>query len=184
MSCHSLDPPSYCLLSRRLKVYQVVILSVPAFLTLILLFFFYVFYLRRRANWQSLRMRASDLTLVDHSRLSEIGIKKELREMLPVVVFKESFSVRETECSVCLRDYEADDRLHKMPHCGHSFHVDCIDYWLASNATCPLCRASLYKAVTYSPGFQGEESINDRSLEQPLEMDDELESGLQEREAN
>lgn len=63
--------------------------------------------------------------------------------MLPVVIFRDSFLIRETQCSVCLADYKADDRLKRIPPCGHTFHVQCIDNWLVSNITCPLCRASL-----------------------------------------
>ncbi|KAG9457077.1 hypothetical protein H6P81_001585 [Aristolochia fimbriata] len=77
------------------------------------------------------------------ARLSESGLKKEVREMLPVIIFKESFLVRDTQCSVCLGDYQANDRLQQIPACGHTFHMECIDHWLATNTTCPLCRLSL-----------------------------------------
>ncbi|PIN02054.1 Anaphase-promoting complex (APC), subunit 11 [Handroanthus impetiginosus] len=73
----------------------------------------------------------------------ELGLKKELREMLPIIVFKESFSVKDTQCSVCLGDYQAEDRLQQIPACGHTFHMDCIDLWLTTHTTCPLCRQSL-----------------------------------------
>lgn len=46
-------------------------------------------------------------------------------------------------CSVCLGDYQADDRLQQIPGCGHTFHIDCIDLWLTTHTTCPLCRKSL-----------------------------------------
>lgn len=46
-------------------------------------------------------------------------------------------------CSVCLLDYQPDDRLQQIPVCGHTFHMNCIDLWLASHSTCPLCRLSL-----------------------------------------
>ncbi|PKU86395.1 RING-H2 finger protein ATL58 isoform X2 [Dendrobium catenatum] len=148
MSCHSPDPPSYCSsFSPELKLYQAFIFSVPIFFAFVILFLFYVFFMRRRASWQSLRMRTTNLTRGEHLRPSELGVTKELREMLPVVVFKESFSVRETQCSVCLGDYQAEDRLQRLPQCGHTFHVDCIDHWLVSNTTCPLCRISLIPAI-------------------------------------
>lgn len=63
--------------------------------------------------------------------------------MLPIIVFKESFSVKDTQCSVCLGEYQAEDRLQQIPACGHTFHMDCIDLWLTTHTTCPLCRQSL-----------------------------------------
>ncbi|KAJ6433746.1 hypothetical protein OIU84_017449 [Salix udensis] len=130
--------------STELKLYQAFIFAVPVFFTVILLFLFYLFYLRRRrVDWASLRMRTS---LQDHSvdiSRVEMGLKKELREMLPIIVYKESFSVRDTQCPVCLGDYQAEDKLQQIPACGHTFHMDCIDHWLANHTTCPLCRLSL-----------------------------------------
>ncbi|KAF2297247.1 hypothetical protein GH714_019958 [Hevea brasiliensis] len=46
-------------------------------------------------------------------------------------------------CPVCLGDYQAEDRLQQIPACGHTFHMECIDQWLANHTTCPLCRLSL-----------------------------------------
>ncbi|PKA57159.1 RING-H2 finger protein ATL7 [Apostasia shenzhenica] len=176
MSCHSAEPPSHCPSSSPdLKLYQAFIFSVPVFFTFILLFLFYAFYLRRRASWQSLRMRASNLNGDDNPTPSEAGIKKELREMLPVVVFKESFAIRETQCSVCLGDYQADDRLQRLPQCGHSFHVDCISHWFSSNTTCPLCRVSLLSPskappCTLSHGDSENQEDEQSYRRQPLEM--------------
>lgn len=49
------------------------------------------------------------------------------------------------ECAVCLTSFEDDDDLRLLPHCSHAFHPECIDPWLQSRATCPLCRANLEK---------------------------------------
>ncbi|KAK1288431.1 RING-H2 finger protein ATL7 [Acorus calamus] len=146
MSYNSSDPPVCCSTSSsELKLYQAFIFSVPIFFTFILLLLFYMFYLRRRrVDWTSLRMRTSSYeTQEEITRPSESGLKKEHREMLPVVVFKESFSIREAQCAVCLGDYQAEERLQQIPACGHTFHIECIDSWLSANTTCPLCRVSL-----------------------------------------
>jgi hypothetical protein len=47
------------------------------------------------------------------------------------------------ECAVCLADFRDGERLRVLPPCLHAFHIDCIDAWLQSAATCPLCRAAV-----------------------------------------
>ncbi|KAK7263708.1 hypothetical protein RJT34_31302 [Clitoria ternatea] len=45
------------------------------------------------------------------------------------------------ECAVCLSPLEGGEMAKLLTNCKHFFHVGCIDTWLSSNATCPLCRA-------------------------------------------
>ncbi|KAB1219989.1 RING-H2 finger protein ATL11 [Morella rubra] len=47
------------------------------------------------------------------------------------------------ECAVCLNEFEDDETLRLLPKCSHVFHTECIDAWLASHNTCPVCRANL-----------------------------------------
>jgi E3 ubiquitin-protein ligase ATL7/58/59 len=63
---------------------------------------------------------------------------------------------------VCLADYQAEDRLQQIPACGHTFHMDCIDHWLTTHTTCPLCRLSLLatKSSTEVP------HVHDASIQQ------------------
>ncbi|KAL4576329.1 hypothetical protein LXL04_012421 [Taraxacum kok-saghyz] len=44
-------------------------------------------------------------------------------------------------CSICLCEFEENEELRTLPECSHSFHVPCIDMWLFSHSTCPVCRA-------------------------------------------
>lgn len=48
------------------------------------------------------------------------------------------------DCAVCLCEFSEQDELRLLPLCSHAFHIDCIDTWLLSNSSCPLCRGSLY----------------------------------------
>ncbi|XP_030524187.1 RING-H2 finger protein ATL63 [Rhodamnia argentea] len=47
---------------------------------------------------------------------------------------------KDEECVVCLGGFEENDVGRRLPECGHGFHVDCIDTWLRSRASCPVCR--------------------------------------------
>ncbi|XP_031496744.1 E3 ubiquitin-protein ligase ATL31-like [Nymphaea colorata] len=47
------------------------------------------------------------------------------------------------ECAVCLSEFQDDDKLRLLPQCSHAFHPECIDEWLSSHVTCPVCRANL-----------------------------------------
>jgi hypothetical protein len=46
-------------------------------------------------------------------------------------------------CSVCLEDVRRGEAVRRMPPCGHLFHSACVDAWLHSHATCPMCRSDL-----------------------------------------
>ncbi|XP_051124630.1 E3 ubiquitin-protein ligase ATL6-like [Andrographis paniculata] len=51
------------------------------------------------------------------------------------------------ECAVCLNEFEDDETLRLLPTCDHVFHAECIDAWLDSHVTCPVCRANLVPAA-------------------------------------
>lgn len=43
-------------------------------------------------------------------------------------------------CSICLESYEGEDDIRLLPSCEHHFHKKCVDKWLGSHTTCPMCR--------------------------------------------
>ena len=42
------------------------------------------------------------------------------------------------KCPICLENMETTENM--TTQCGHTFHLCCIDGWLTTNITCPLCR--------------------------------------------
>lgn len=61
---------------------------------------------------------------------------------LPTFVFKQDQMTRTIECAVCLSNLEDGEMTRFLPNCEHSFHVVCIDTWLSTNTTCPVCRTA------------------------------------------
>lgn len=81
------------------------------------------------------------------SRRQQRGLDKAVLETFPTMAYadvKEHKSVKGAlECAVCLSEFDDDETLRLLPKCSHVFHPDCIDTWLASHVTCPVCRAVL-----------------------------------------
>ncbi|KAG9490621.1 hypothetical protein GDO78_006115 [Eleutherodactylus coqui] len=69
------------------------------------------------------------------------GLTKANIEQLPSYRFNlESHQSEQTLCVVCFSDFESRQLLRVLP-CNHEFHAKCVDKWLKSNRTCPICRA-------------------------------------------
>ncbi|OMJ81560.1 hypothetical protein SteCoe_17972 [Stentor coeruleus] len=45
-------------------------------------------------------------------------------------------------CSICFEDFNPGSMTRSF-HCGHSFHSECIDRWLAYKTSCPSCKRNL-----------------------------------------
>ncbi|KAE8682431.1 protein NDR1-like [Hibiscus syriacus] len=46
------------------------------------------------------------------------------------------------DCPICLSEFEEKQCLKTIPLCKHVFHVECIDTWLSSHVSCPVCRGT------------------------------------------
>lgn len=75
------------------------------------------------------------------------GLDPSVVESFPIFVYSAVKDLKigkgALECAVCLSGFEGDETLRLLPKCDHVFHPHCIDVWLASHVTCPVCRAKL-----------------------------------------
>ena len=75
--------------------------------------------------------------------LQSVGLERSVVESLPTFVYKAEEMKDGLECAVCLEEFEENESGRTLPKCGHNFHLDCVDMWLHSHSTCPLCRTSV-----------------------------------------
>eukprot|EP00271_Cylindrocystis_brebissonii_P008272 TRINITY_DN2231_c0_g2_i2.p1 TRINITY_DN2231_c0_g2~~TRINITY_DN2231_c0_g2_i2.p1 ORF type:complete len:494 (+),score=110.41 TRINITY_DN2231_c0_g2_i2:860-2341(+) len=65
----------------------------------------------------------------------------------PVSLLQENLMKPEdAECCICLSPYDDDVELRQLP-CSHHFHCQCIDKWLRTKPTCPLCKFDIVKGM-------------------------------------
>ncbi|KAL1188821.1 RING-H2 finger protein ATL1 [Cardamine amara subsp. amara] len=129
--------------------------------TAFLLVSYYVFVIKCCLNWHQIdmfrrRRRSSDQNPLMIYTPHEInrGLDESVIRAIPIFNFKkrdvvvggeeeEDQNKSSQECSVCLNEFQEDEKLRIIPNCCHVFHSDCIDIWLQGNANCPLCRTSV-----------------------------------------
>uniref|UniRef100_A0A0D9YY43 RING-type E3 ubiquitin transferase n=1 Tax=Oryza glumipatula TaxID=40148 RepID=A0A0D9YY43_9ORYZ len=92
------------------------------------------------------RDAAMDRQLQQLFHLHDSGLDQAFIDALPVFAYRDIVGGDKEpfDCAVCLCEFDGEDRLRLLPVCGHAFHLHCIDTWLLSNSTCPLCRGTLY----------------------------------------
>ncbi|PUZ76143.1 hypothetical protein GQ55_1G266200 [Panicum hallii var. hallii] len=77
------------------------------------------------------------------------GVDPDVLRSLPVTVYRKaapgSKEEDAAECAVCLAELEDGEEARFLSRCGHGFHAACVDTWLASHTTCPLCRLTVAK---------------------------------------
>ncbi|CAH8336750.1 unnamed protein product [Eruca vesicaria subsp. sativa] len=133
--------------------------------TAFLLVSYYVFVIKCCLNWHQIdifrrRRRSSDqnpLMIYSPHELNR-GLDESAIRAIPIFKFKKRDVARgeedqdksSQECSVCLNEFQEDEKLRIIPNCCHVFHIDCIDIWLQGNANCPLCRTSVSWDASFS----------------------------------
>ncbi|KAH0453248.1 hypothetical protein IEQ34_017572 [Dendrobium chrysotoxum] len=80
------------------------------------------------------------------------GLDPEVLENFPTLVYSEvkehKIGKGALECAICLNEFEDDETIRLLPECDHVFHQECVDAWLGTHVTCPVCRTNY---AFYSP---------------------------------
>mmetsp|Transcript_20539 Transcript_20539/g.63896 ORF Transcript_20539/g.63896 Transcript_20539/m.63896 type:complete len:198 (+) Transcript_20539:28-621(+) len=79
------------------------------------------------------------LALQDTVGVVEVGVPAEMLSTFPLWRAKAASGL---ECAVCFDSADGNAVFRCLP-CRHRFHRDCIDPWLRSHKTCPVCKTDV-----------------------------------------
>ncbi|PKA63068.1 RING-H2 finger protein ATL40 [Apostasia shenzhenica] len=124
--------------SKQSSVQEKVFILLIASIAIIFLIFFLACILRRRS-----RRRACGAGDTE----SSAGLDAGVIASLPCFAAHRSGSQLSVggvgaRCVVCQSLVRDGEMMKRMVNCRHFFHVGCIDEWLHSHSTCPICRAA------------------------------------------
>ncbi|OMO76306.1 Zinc finger, RING-type [Corchorus capsularis] len=141
------------------KIMFAAIASLLGVVVVIILLHLYARYLlkrqeRRRRAAAAIHSQRAQIAPIDGSSIIELpptkssGLDPSVIASLPTFTYKVTTTANHQvdddedheECSVCLGATEAESTVRLLPNCKHMFHVECIDMWLGSHTTCPICR--------------------------------------------
>lgn len=137
------------------KIMVTAIISLSFVVLLVTLLHIYVRCVLRRQVRRRASLRPLGLYATAHdSPMAKTGLDPTVIASLPVFTFKQDVGkARAIECAVCLSMLEDGEAIRILPNCNHNFHTDCIDKWLSTNSTCPICRTEAEpRGVVLEPG--------------------------------
>ncbi|XP_076947981.1 NEP1-interacting protein 2-like [Bidens hawaiensis] len=91
-------------------------------------------------------METSLAEIFDSENNATRGLSEEVIHDLPSYIFEglsevnQKDTCNETNCAICLEDFENKEEVRELPSCRHMFHINCIDEWLIRQGSCPICR--------------------------------------------
>ncbi|KAI3789066.1 hypothetical protein L2E82_01853 [Cichorium intybus] len=182
-------------LSLPLKISLVIlVLTFSLFLLYTLYKFYTVWYRsrRRRSPPPSPGNQETHDEFLDHDVLDHpiwyirtIGLQPSVISAITVVKYSKTDGlIEDTDCSVCLSEFQEDETLRLLPKCNHAFHISCIDTWLRSHTNCPLCRAGIVKNTTTSSSDQNLDSSHSEETQLAISIPEEIDGEERQSEQN
>ncbi|KAF8029930.1 hypothetical protein BT93_E2368 [Corymbia citriodora subsp. variegata] len=111
----------------------------------ILLAFVLAEYDQRLRMWIEILVRQRRFTRERRELMEE---RKQLQQLLlklfPSVSYtSQGIGSKFRDCAICLNDFLEGEQCWVLPSCKHIFHSSCIDPWLRTHLSCPVCRNSV-----------------------------------------
>lgn len=128
------------------RILLIAIISLSVVVVVVTMLHVYARYILRRQARHRAAFRGLGIVARIHSdEPPKRGLEPTVIASLPILMYKDidqkpDQSGLSAECAVCLSTFEGGQMIRVLPNCKHHFHADCIDKWLGSQSSCPICR--------------------------------------------
>ncbi|KAL0917092.1 hypothetical protein M5K25_012137 [Dendrobium thyrsiflorum] len=120
---------------------------------------FFSIYIRQCGGDRMDSLAASAAAAIGARSRRQRGLDPAVLETFPTLVYSEvkehKIGKGALECAICLNEFEDEDTIRLLHKCDHVFHQECIDAWLASHVTCPVCRTDYTAVSTDETAIEG-----------------------------
>lgn len=126
---------------RNFQIHGRTLFFAMALFSVVIFFALLTLYIHRNClsrNSLNLHAPSSD----QHTRCAGGGLDPATIRSLPVVLCRRE-AAEEKECCICLGGFEEGEKMKVLPPCSHCYHCECVDRWLNTESSCPLCRVNI-----------------------------------------
>lgn len=103
-------------------------------------------------------------TVIRSQNEPSYGLNQEVIDTFPTFLYSNVKGLKigkgTLACAVCLNEFQDNETLRLIPKCSHVYHHGCIDIWLVSHNTCPVCRANLVPRADETTVQQSEQTVS------------------------
>ncbi|CAH8358406.1 unnamed protein product [Eruca vesicaria subsp. sativa] len=129
---------------------NILLVTIVAFTIIIIIVFAYHLYARFVLGRHRPTFQGQSFTVI--TQPPKRGLDKVAIASLPTfIVGVNGDDGSATECAVCLTLLEEKDMARMLPNCKHVFHVTCVDTWLTTSSSCPICRSEVEPSQRLEP---------------------------------
>ncbi|OUZ99133.1 zinc finger protein [Macleaya cordata] len=134
----------------RSLLFIIILFSLLLLLTFLCLYARWLYRFHRRSSSLPTFMATTTTTTTDMNPppggLPPLGLDPATINSFPIILYRSSTDPNSDEtqsCSICLSTLQDEEKVKVLPNCNHCYHPECVDKWLSTQSSCPLCRASL-----------------------------------------
>ncbi|KAL8249251.1 hypothetical protein R6Q59_006119 [Mikania micrantha] len=160
---NSLFFPSGKPINVKSRILFVVIIVISTVVAVVVMLHVYATYMHRRQARRRVVLQGVEV-ITSRDEVPRRGLKPDVITSLPILMYKNNDHVQDhsrvnLECTVCLSSFEDGQMIRALPSCKHHFHAECIDKWLESQSSCPVCRHEVELVKPTIPSLPREPSV-------------------------